>query len=247
LSSKNNTQTEKAVFGLRGMIVHGDLGPGERVLEQALVEKLEISRTPARAAILRICEEGLITQLPNGGFVVSSFTEKDASDAIAIRGTLEGAAARFAAEKGVPSRTLQKMRDCLEEIDVALRISDIGIMQDDYATLNDTLHGLVLEAAQSNMLVRALQRLTAIPFALNNSFTDIPQSAEEEVMRILNRAQDQHRRIIDAIEHREGTRAESLTIEHSRSTWEYITLMLHVTEDASLPRGFHSILGTRRV
>jgi GntR family transcriptional regulator of vanillate catabolism len=64
-------QTIRAILGLRKLIIEGQLPPGERVLEQTLVDLLDVSRTPARAALLRVCEEGLLDPIPGGGYAVA--------------------------------------------------------------------------------------------------------------------------------------------------------------------------------
>lgn len=241
-SDQNLSQTEKAVLGLRGLIVQGQLKPGQRVFEQTLVDLLGVSRTPARAALQRICEEGFIALVPKRGYVVSSFTRQDVFDAIAIRGTLEGMAARLAAEKGPPPHTLAAMHECLRALDLALAEPDMAVRQSEYARLNDRLHELLCEAAQSPMMERALQRLAAIPFSLNNSFTDVPASAEQQVAAILRSANEQHYSLVEAIEQGEGARAEALAIEHSRSTWKYLMLMLQASEPVELPGGLQAAL-----
>ena len=236
------SQTERAVLGLRGLIVQGHLKPGQRVLEQTLVDSLGVSRTPARAAIQRICEEGFLTLLPKRGYVVSSFSRQDVFDAIAIRGTLEGMAARLAAEKGVPAPMLAAMRACLQDIDAALREAQFTVRQSEYAHPNDTFHDLICRAAQSPMMDRALQRLAALPFSLNNSFTDVPLEAEPKVDAILRSANEQHYSLVEAIENGEGARAEALAIEHSRSTWKYLMLMLDMPDAVELPAGLQAAL-----
>lgn len=243
---QNLSQTERAVLGLRGLIVQGQLKPGQRVFEQTLVDSLGVSRTPARAALQRICEEGFITVVAKRGYVVSSFTRQDVFDAIAIRGTLEGMAARLAAEKGPPAPTLAAMHACLRDLDAALEEPDMAVRQSDYARLNDRLHELLCEAAQSPMMERALQRLAAIPFSLNNSFTDVPPSAEQKVAAILRSANEQHYSMVEAIEKGEGARAEALAIEHSRSTWKYLMLMLQTPESVDLPGGLQAALREHR-
>src|SRR5690349_3703650 len=95
------SQTVKAQLRLRELIVGGALRPGRRIAEVALVERIGVSRTPIRTALLRLQEEGLLDALPGGGFVVKDFSEDDIHDAIELRGTLEGLAARLAAERGV--------------------------------------------------------------------------------------------------------------------------------------------------
>ena len=61
-------------------------------------------------ALVRLEEEGLLEAIPSGGFMVKAFSERDILDSIELRGTLEGLAARFAAERGVSrarSRTVE--------------------------------------------------------------------------------------------------------------------------------------------
>ena len=68
--------------------------------------KTEIARMTGLSAqtvsvIMReLEEEGLLELIPSGGFSVKAFSERDIYDAIEIRGTLEGLAARLCAERG---------------------------------------------------------------------------------------------------------------------------------------------------
>src|SRR5437764_179908 len=85
-----SSQAVKAQLRLREMILAGELPGGERIAELVLVEKLGVSRTPIRAALTRLEHEGLLQALPNGGYAVRTFSERDGSDAIERR---EGARA----------------------------------------------------------------------------------------------------------------------------------------------------------
>src|SRR3954451_18656985 len=107
------SQAVKAQLRLREMILAGELPGGARIAELALVERLGVSRTPIRAALMRMEQEGLLEALPNGGLAVRTFSERDVSDAIELRGTMEGLAARMAAERGVAPVVLTEARDCL--------------------------------------------------------------------------------------------------------------------------------------
>ena len=95
------SQSVRAQLRLRELIVGGEVKAGERIAELAMVERLAMSRTPIRTALVRLQEEGLLEALPSGGFMVREFSEADIRDAIELRGTLEGLAARLAAERGV--------------------------------------------------------------------------------------------------------------------------------------------------
>ena len=84
------SQAVKAQLRLREMILAGELPGGARIAELALVDRLGVSRTPIRAALMRLEQEGLLQALPGGGYAVRTFSERDVSDAIELRGTLEG-------------------------------------------------------------------------------------------------------------------------------------------------------------
>ena len=63
------SQAVKAQMGLRAMILAGELAGGTRIAELSLVDKLAVSRTPIRAALVRLEQEGLLVALPGGGFL----------------------------------------------------------------------------------------------------------------------------------------------------------------------------------
>ncbi|QPF90689.1 GntR family transcriptional regulator [Bradyrhizobium commune] len=221
-----SSQTLKAVLGLRGLILEGELRPGTRVSEPLLVERFGVSRTPARTALVRMNEEGLLEQLPSGGFAVKGFTEQDLADAIEIRGTLEGMAARFAAERGAPSELLTRMDRCVSDLDRAVAALSIHFDLDDFVRFNDEFHALLVEASGSEMIAHSLQRVMSLPFAAPNAFIESQRADVQGVVQILVNAQDQHRTIVEAIRNRQGARAQALTIEHSFAATRYLRLVL---------------------
>jgi GntR family transcriptional regulator of vanillate catabolism len=207
-------QTTRALLELRDLILGGTLAPGERLSELAVVERLGVSRTPVRAALQRLCEEGLTTALPGGGYAVKSFSERDVHDAIELRGTLEGLAARLAAERGASAADLQQARVLLERLDAVLA-SDLG--EDDFADYvqyNERLHAVLIAMAGSDLLAREFARTVQLPFASPNGFV-MAQAALPQARLILTLAQDQHRQVVEAIEQRQGARAEALMREHA--------------------------------
>ena len=206
----------RALLRLRELILSGELAGGTRIAELAIVERLGMSRTPIRAALVRLEQEGLLEALPNGGFVVQSFSERDVADAIELRGTLEGLLARLAAERGAPSVVLAEARRCLDRVDALLTAPSLD---DDafstYVALNSHFHSLLYELADSPTITRQLERAASLPFASPSGFV-LLQAQSTRARDMLIVAQDQHRQVLDAIEQREGARAESIMREHSR-------------------------------
>jgi GntR family transcriptional regulator of vanillate catabolism len=210
------SQAVKAQLRLREMILAGELPGGARIAELAIVEKLGVSRTPIRAALMRLEQEGLLVALASGGYAVRTFSEREVSDAIELRGTLEGLAARVAAERGAPPDQLKAAGDCLDRIDVVLRraaLDDADFLT--YVRLNQAFHNLLGAMAASGVIGRELERAARLPFASPSAFV-LLQANSPQARDMLVVAQDQHRQVLEAIEQREGTRAEAIMREHSR-------------------------------
>jgi len=155
------SQAVKAQVALRELILGGELRPGARIAELWLVERLSVSRTPVRLALVRLAEEGLLDALPSGGYAVKDFSESDIHDAIEVRGTMEGLAARFAAERGVSAVLITEARECLDRIDAALAQPELT---DETFTLyvqeNARFHALLAEMAGSPLVSRQLEKAT---------------------------------------------------------------------------------------
>jgi GntR family transcriptional regulator, vanillate catabolism transcriptional regulator len=216
VQTDSSSQTVKAQIALRELLLSGAFAPGERLTELAMVDRLGVSRTPVRAAMMRLAEEGLLDEQASGGYVVRAFSERDAIDAIEIRGSLEGLAARLAAERGVTPMQLAPLRLCLDEIDEVIEDAATSITAfSQYVSLNARFHAELMALADSRTLERQIERVIALPFASPSAFI-MMQSAVPHARLILTVAQDQHRVVTQAIAAREGARAESLMREHAR-------------------------------
>jgi GntR family transcriptional regulator of vanillate catabolism len=215
-SEEGGSQAVKVQLKLREMVLAGDLQAGSRITELALVEKLGVSRTPIRAALIRLEQEGLLQQMPSGGFAVRKFSEADVADAIELRGTVEGLAARMAAERGTSEEDLERANQCLDDIDLLLRESVLHEKAfSRYVDLNAQFHVLLVAFSASPVIQRELERVGSLPFASPSGFVGV-QANSPKARDMLIVAQDQHRQVIQAIAQREGARAEALMREHSR-------------------------------
>jgi GntR family transcriptional regulator, vanillate catabolism transcriptional regulator len=210
------SQTMKAVLSLRELILSGELGAGERISELAIVERFGVSRTPIRTALVRLAEEGLLEPIPSGGFAVRAFRERDIADALEIRGALEGLAARRAAERGPSAGAIAPLRQTLAALDQL--VARLNLTVDDlseYIALNATFHSQLVDLADNPTLTRQIERVCALPFASPSGFVMV-QAVLPESRMILNVAQEQHRSVVEAIEQREGARANAVMCEHPR-------------------------------
>ena len=207
------SQTERAVLALREMLLRGDFAAGQRLTELALAARLGASRTPVRHALNRLAHEGLLEALPAGGFSVRQFTLADIWDAIEIRGALEGIAARLAAQRYRNPAELSRLRAYCAEMEGL----GVGKVEEfvRYLEINQAFHAELWRLARSPMLLRSLEAITALPFAAPGAlvFGEREQAVEQRIRPV---ALEHHRSIVEAIEERDGARAESVAREHSR-------------------------------
>lgn len=205
------SQTGRVLLKLRELLLQGEFSSGERLSELALVSRLNVSRTPIRLALERLAHEGLLEPSASGGFLVRAFTIDDVWDAIEMRGVLEGTAARLAAERLGDEAELDAIRECQRKMD---RItSNTPESFSHYMDLNEEFHAELVALSKSPMLERTLSHLTTLPFAAPSSmvFARITTGHSPELTLL---GQEQHHGILEALSHRQGTRAEALAREH---------------------------------
>jgi len=208
------SQLDKAILGLRSLILGGSFSGGQRLPEVAVAKQLGLSRTPLRQAMDRLVAEGLLERIATGGCCVATFSKEDIADAIEIRGVIEGTAARMAAERGIPAHLLNEASDALNAIDNALADPD-DLDFDSYVTQNARFHDVLARSCQSTLIAREIERMSLLPLASPSAFLSA-QALIPDFQDSLRYAQHQHRAIVEAITNREGARAEALTREHAR-------------------------------
>lgn len=222
-SRDHTSQVARATDGLREMLLRGAIRPGRRIPEIPLSVKLGVSRTPLRLAFEKLEQEGLVKPLPRSGFAASEFSITDVWEAIETRGVLEGAAARFAAERlksAAQLETLHKVNRAMLEV---TRAGLENFAQ--FLDLNETFHLAIVELANNKVLQRMIEQVYKFPFTSPSSRV-LGAKALPEAKEMIPIAQEHHRALIDAIEHREGARAEGIAREHARLTRRHIDAAL---------------------
>jgi GntR family transcriptional regulator of vanillate catabolism len=84
-----------------------------------------------------------------------------------------------------------------------------------YVDANRRFHALLAGASKSQVVERQITKTMTMPFASPSAFV-MAQSIDSGAREMLLVAQAQHRAVVEAIELREGARAEALMREHAR-------------------------------
>jgi DNA-binding GntR family transcriptional regulator len=146
---------DKAYRFLMDVVLSDPAAQGRFVNEQEIADRVGVSRTPVREALLMLAAGELVQLVPNRGAYVAPLTGKDLRELIELRGTLE----RFAAEKALKAETvpLMEMRDALR------RQGELEGPEHAKAfiELDTHFHALLVQAAENAMLVRTYEALRA--------------------------------------------------------------------------------------
>lgn len=145
---------ERVYRALRDAIVEGRHRAGAMLGEAALADQFEVSRTPVRAALLRLQSEGWIVIYPKRGALVQGVSERARADLADARLVLESASVGQAAPE-VLDRLVVELERSLEQQRKAVAERDLRR----YIDLTIAFHRHFVEAGHNDVLLELNDRL----------------------------------------------------------------------------------------
>jgi DNA-binding GntR family transcriptional regulator len=98
---ERRTLMQQAYAAIRQMIITGELAVGSKVTVRPLSERLSLSPTPIKAALVGLERDGFLTAIPHRGYYVPEVNVQDMREIYELREALDGIAARnVAAQPG---------------------------------------------------------------------------------------------------------------------------------------------------
>lgn len=158
---------------LKQRVVAGAYPPAAQLKEEHLARELNISRTPVRAALRRLVDDGLATADPGRGVRVAEWTEADIEETYELRGLLEGQAAALAARRC--GSALADRLDALNEEMAQAIATGGGELAQRLQDINAQFHRAILEAAGSPRLRGMLAGVIDMPVVIRSHFISTPQ------------------------------------------------------------------------
>lgn len=148
-------QSDHAYDKLRQLIIRAELRPGAVIEEAAMMERLGVGRTPLREALQRLAQEDLIENVPRRGYFVNEITAADLFHVFEVRQSLEGFAARLAAERAQPTH--------LAEFEAMMVEARAGIADDNRdldwnLRVDEWFHRIIVQATGNPHLQSAINR-----------------------------------------------------------------------------------------
>lgn len=137
-------------------LVHlGELPPGSRVRDTVLAQRLGVSRTPVREALLRLARDGVLDADAGRGFTVRPMNRAELHDAGIILAELEPLALRLSPEPE-PDR-LERLED------IARQLEQVRGDVSRAVELDEAWHQALLEDCPNHRLLGLIATLRQVP------------------------------------------------------------------------------------
>jgi len=220
----NPTSEGNTYENLRAAILSLALVPGEKLSERGLESVLGASRTPIRAALIRLENEGL-TRRANRGWQVTPIDLAEVRAVMEYREAVETAAVTLAIERAS------------DEEFAGLRILAMARWGSD-----DEETGL-RDGGDFHVALSRLSRNQFLADAMSGALIRLSRTRWLEVRTSASRAQarSEHLQIIDAVNTRDAALAATLVVSHSRGTRDRLLTYLSDEQRRLRGRGFSII------
>ncbi|MGE5361151.1 MAG: GntR family transcriptional regulator [Bacteroidales bacterium] len=220
------SRESSAYARLRPLIVRGLLAPGSPLIESDLSARLGLSRTPVRAALLRLAQEGFVRfdATGDGGArraVVAPLTADDLREVFAMIGALEATATREAASSDAERRlgiahaleqANQAMREALDQ-----RPPQLTLAQDEHVRF----HRVAIDAAAGPRLRAELDVLAPQAERYQRVYSAAMMYGIDELVAA-------HRVLVEAIRHGDPEAAERAVADDWRRKADRYTELVAV-------------------
>lgn len=212
----------QVVDNIRSAIIEGVYKPGERLIERALCEMLQVSRPSLREAIRQLETEGLIENVPNRGPIVRPIGLAEARELCDLCILVEGLCAEYFVERG--------SADEIAAFERALLAFEASFSTGDAAAIRRAkvaYYEAFLAGTRSELLATTLRRLNARLSQCWASSLRHPDRIPEGIgeMRI----------IVEAIKARDAAAARSASMAYARHFSDFVQRVLREDESATAP------------
>lgn len=169
------TNAEKAYRQIKEKIVTIEMRPGSVVRESALMNELQLGRTPIREALKRLQADNLVVVKSRRGIFVADIAITDLTQIYEVRVEMEALAARLAARRR-RSEELETMHHIVEQCN----LTDPTDLKSLFS-LDREFHGMLAQASQNALLCKEMEHLYNLSLRIWYIALDYITSADVDV------------------------------------------------------------------
>lgn len=236
--SLESTKADDIAVLIEEAIVSGELEPGSVLRQEQLSERFGVSRTPVREALRRLAALGLVSFEPNRGVRVRTLSREDLREAFLVRAELEALVTEIAAAK-MTAEALEELEDCekrFARLTKEIRAHEPGgrrrELMADWMHANHAFHDVLYRTAD-------VPYIESVAKSARRTFsgTTVWAPVDDELDRLYERNQAEHRAIRQALQAGSIAGARELAHEHVMHSFDLLTTILaHVGADFAKAR-----------
>ena len=182
-------------------ILNSTLKPGDRLDEQSLARRFEVSRTPVREALRHLASAGLVEIRKNQGATVRRLTTSELIEMFQVMAEYEGLSARLCARR-MTAAEIAEMRKYHEECAVLAESQDY----EGFFTANNMFHETIFIGSRNGFLHGESRKLRNRVNVYRRHVTSQPRRMQRSVA--------EHGKIVEAIVAGDEEAAHRLMREH---------------------------------
>lgn len=149
---ENNQPLSTTLFeALQKDILSGLIKSGEKLTEQRICERYDVSRTPVREALRQLEADGLIENIPHRGAFAIGLSKRDISDLFDLRAQFEMKAVEWAIQR-MSEEDIDKLKENVEIMEFYTLRGDIAMVLD----FNSKFHNIIYQGTENRMLYQTL-------------------------------------------------------------------------------------------
>lgn len=206
---------------LKEDILRGVLRPGERLREEQIAARLQLSRTPVREAIRRLQAEGLLISSANRGATVRTYQFEDVQDAYNLRAQIEGFGAALAAQNA-DAAGLEQLHEANELCKQAAELC-LQEKTDDHTIAmvqaNQVFHSTIIQMANNRALKSVVTSIVSLPVTFQGFYWFSPEALRESVRH--------HQLLEAAIARQDPEQARALMATHIYHGRDHVLKNIH--------------------
>ncbi len=226
-SGRRMSQMQQVEQQLRDMILGLAIGPGERLTERWIEARFAASRTPIRAALLRLETEGLVGRDDRGWWTVAPINLGELEQISVYREAVEVAAVRLACARSEPG--------AIEAIQGLLDSCDADTSREEWHRVGTDFHIELARLSGNAFLFRGVK--DAMMRLSRARWLEVRDEAA------LARAWAEHREILSAVKAGDADAAATLLARHIGGSRARLLESLHDDRRGLRARGFAVVAG----
>lgn len=208
---------------IREAILSGEYQPGDRIPEEEISQKLGVSRTPVREAIVILQQENLLEIRPRYGVFVRTFSNEELIDLLRVTSVMHGLSAYLAAQK-ITDRQVSSLFKVLAEYDETAAPN-----WKEFRNTDRKFHSIIIKVANSPTLTNIWENQNSQIILARFYPLTFPERPK--------RSMAEHKQVAECLAKRDAELAEKLMRKHIESALQDLMDKLASQPPPPVPEG----------